>query len=93
MDGASNAFGYVERAGDGDHAGVHNNLLNAEVWTNAFFMVCTLETSHFERSELNFLAPRKAAESNNKEREEQRRSERVRDVKILGRKRRKRGKK
>ena len=38
-----------------------------------------METSHFERSELNFLAPRKAAESNNKEREEQRRSERVRD--------------
>ena len=26
MDGASNAFGYVERAGDVDHAGVHNRV-------------------------------------------------------------------
>ena len=26
MDGASNAFGYVERAGDGDIAGMHNRM-------------------------------------------------------------------
>ena len=26
MDGASNAFGYVERAGDGDHVSVHNRM-------------------------------------------------------------------
>ena len=26
MDGASNAIGYVEQAGDGDHAGVHNRM-------------------------------------------------------------------
>jgi hypothetical protein len=57
---------------------VHNVLLNAEVPTNALFMVVTLETSHFERSELNAPANSKAAESNKKEREEQRRSERVR---------------
>ena len=26
MDGARNAFGYVERAGDGDLAGMHNRM-------------------------------------------------------------------
>ena len=73
---------------------MHNNLLNAEVCTNAFFMVFTLETSHFERSELNASAKQKAAESKNKEREEQRRSERVRDesFKFWGEKEEKKGK-
>ena len=72
---------------------MHNVLLNAEVPTNASVMVVTLETSHFERSELNATANSKAAESNNKEREEQRRSERVRDeLNFGGKRKKKRGK-
>ena len=73
---------------------MHNVLLNAGVITNALVMVVTLETSHFERSELNATARPKAAESNKKEREEQRRSERVRDesFKFWGEKEEKKGK-